>query len=110
MATGAAANNLDLYQVNCTFYDALGRRDNEYLIMFFTCVAAVVGPLAMGAISDRFGNPKYDLVLATVFATMLFGGFLLNRTLDPARDRLQRLDHSEYESSQTQAVGAQARS
>ena len=31
-ATGAAANNLDLYQVNCTFYDALGRRDNEYLI------------------------------------------------------------------------------
>ena len=32
MATGAAANNLDLYQVNCTFYDALGRQDNEYLI------------------------------------------------------------------------------
>ncbi len=31
-ATGAAANNLDLYQVNCTFYDALGRRGNEYLV------------------------------------------------------------------------------
>lgn len=31
-ATGAAASNLDLYQVNCTFYDALGRRDNEYLV------------------------------------------------------------------------------
>jgi sucrose phosphorylase len=31
-ATGAAASNLDLYQVNCTYYDALGRRDNEYLI------------------------------------------------------------------------------
>jgi len=31
-ATGAAANNLDLYQVNCTFYDALGRNDDEYLI------------------------------------------------------------------------------
>jgi sucrose phosphorylase len=31
-ATGAAANNLDLYQVNCTFYDALGRSDDEYLI------------------------------------------------------------------------------
>src|SRR6185295_16018743 len=27
-----AANNLDLYQVNCTFYDALGRSDDEYLI------------------------------------------------------------------------------
>jgi sucrose phosphorylase len=31
-ATGSAANNLDLYQVNCTYYDALGRRDEEYLI------------------------------------------------------------------------------
>ena len=31
-ATGAAASNLDLYQVNCTFYDALGRDDDAYLI------------------------------------------------------------------------------
>jgi len=31
-ATGAAASNLDLYQVNCTFYDALGRQDDDYLI------------------------------------------------------------------------------
>lgn len=38
-ATGASASNLDLYQVNCTFYDALGRRDRDYLtaraIQFF---------------------------------------------------------------------------
>jgi sucrose phosphorylase len=32
LATGATANNLDLYQVNCTFCDALGRRGNEYLV------------------------------------------------------------------------------
>ena len=31
-ATGAAASNVDLYQVNCTFYDALGRDDNDYLL------------------------------------------------------------------------------
>ena len=31
-ATGAAASNLDLYQVNCTFYDALGADDKQYLI------------------------------------------------------------------------------
>lgn len=31
-ATGAAASNLDLYQVNCTYYDALGKRDLDYLI------------------------------------------------------------------------------
>ena len=32
LATGVAASNLDLYQVNCTFYDALGRNDNDYLL------------------------------------------------------------------------------
>jgi sucrose phosphorylase len=31
-ATGAAASNLDLYQVNCTFYDALARNDHDYLL------------------------------------------------------------------------------
>jgi sucrose phosphorylase len=32
LATGAAASNLDLYQVNCTFYDALARNDLHYLL------------------------------------------------------------------------------
>jgi len=31
-ATGAAASNVDLYQVNCTYYDALGRNDYQYLL------------------------------------------------------------------------------
>jgi sucrose phosphorylase len=31
-ATGAAASNLDLYQVNCTFFDAIGRDDLRYLL------------------------------------------------------------------------------
>ncbi|WP_085316420.1 sucrose phosphorylase [Derxia lacustris] len=31
-ATGAAASNLDLYQINSTFYDALGRSDRQYLL------------------------------------------------------------------------------
>jgi len=31
-ASGAAASNVDSSQINCTFYDALGRRDAEYLI------------------------------------------------------------------------------
>ncbi len=39
-ATGAAASNLDLYQVNSTYYDALGADDRRYLaaraIQFFT--------------------------------------------------------------------------
>jgi sucrose phosphorylase len=32
LASGVAASNLDLYQVNCTFYDALGRNDRDYLL------------------------------------------------------------------------------
>ena len=31
-ATGAAASNLDLYQVNCTYFDALGARAEPYLL------------------------------------------------------------------------------
>jgi sucrose phosphorylase len=31
-ATGAAASNLDLYQVNCTFFDAMGRNEEAYLV------------------------------------------------------------------------------
>ncbi|HTT20892.1 MAG TPA: MFS transporter [Candidatus Sulfotelmatobacter sp.] len=80
------------------------------VILFFTCVAAVLGPLAMGLVSDHFGNPKYGFVLATVFAALLFVGLLLNQIFNPARNRLQRLDHSEYELAETQSVGAQARS
>ncbi|MBA6349711.1 MULTISPECIES: sucrose phosphorylase [unclassified Colwellia] len=31
-ATGAAASNVDIYQVNCTYYDALGQNDFDYLV------------------------------------------------------------------------------
>lgn len=31
-ATGAAASNLDLYQVNCTYFDALGKDEKAYII------------------------------------------------------------------------------
>jgi len=31
-ATGAEASNVDLYQVNCTYYDALGQNDFDYLV------------------------------------------------------------------------------
>ena len=78
------------------------------VILFFTCVAAVLGPLAMGAISDYFGDPKYGFILATLFAIMLFAGLLLNWIFNPAGDRLQKLDQTEYELVET--IGAQAHS
>jgi sucrose phosphorylase len=32
LATGTAASNLDAYQVNCTFFDALERKEHDYLL------------------------------------------------------------------------------
>ena len=32
LATGAAASNLDVYQVNCTFFDAMARDERRYLL------------------------------------------------------------------------------
>ena len=82
------------------------------MILFFTCGAAVLGPLAMGAISDRFGDPKYGFILATGFAALLFVSLLLNWILNPSRQVLQRLDDTEYQPTETSGsptVRAQAR-
>lgn len=75
------------------------------VILFFTCISAVVGPLAMGAISDHFGDPKYGFILATVFAALLFTAFVLNLIFNPARDLLKRLDCTEYETAENQVLG-----
>jgi len=66
------------------------------VILFFTALAAAVGPLAMGAISDALGDIKYGFVLATGFAGLLFAGLLINRVFDPAGARLARRDDSDY--------------
>ncbi len=55
LATGAAASNLDLYQVNSTYYDALGADDNAYLIaraiQFF--VPGIPQVYYVGALASR---------------------------------------------------------
>jgi FHS family L-fucose permease-like MFS transporter len=66
------------------------------VILFFTCAAAALGPLAMGAVSDAFGHPKYGFILATLFAALLFAGMLFNWIYNPAKERLVELDSSEY--------------
>jgi FHS family L-fucose permease-like MFS transporter len=71
------------------------------VILFFTCAAAALGPLAMGAVSDALGHPKYGFVLATVFAALLFAGMLLNWIYNPAKDRLVKLDSSEYRAAES---------
>lgn len=71
------------------------------VILFFTCLSAVLSPLAMGAVSDLFGGARYGFVLATGFAIVLFVVLLLNRHFDPSAARLARNDDNDYEASPT---------
>ncbi len=66
------------------------------VILFFTAAAAALGPLAMGAVSDLFGHPKYGFVLAAAAAALLFLGLLYNWRYSPAERRLLQLNSSEY--------------
>jgi fucose permease len=66
------------------------------VILFFTCASAVVAPLAIGAVSDAFGQIVYGFWLATGFAALLFAGSLANWRLNPTRELLERRDDTEY--------------
>jgi fucose permease len=67
------------------------------VILFFTCVSAVAAPLAIGAVSDAFGQIAYGFWLATGFAAMLFAGLLFNWVTNPTRAVLEQLDLTEYQ-------------
>jgi MFS transporter, DHA1 family, quinolone resistance protein len=62
------------------------------VILFFTAVAAALGPLAMGAVSDTFGGIQYGFWLATGFAFLLLVGLLVNLVFNPAKQRLEELE------------------
>ncbi len=59
------------------------------VLLFFTAAAAALGPLAMGAISDSYGDVRVGFILATVLAFLMTIALLLNWLLDPARRRLE---------------------
>ena len=66
------------------------------VILFFTCVSAVLAPLMLGAMGDAFGDIIYGYWLATGFAVLLFGGAVLNWALNPTRALLEERDMTEY--------------
>jgi fucose permease len=66
------------------------------VILFFTCVSAVVSPLAIGAVGDALGDITYGFSLATGLAALLFAGLLANWLLNPTRAVLEQLDLTEY--------------
>ena len=67
------------------------------VILFYTCISAVLAPLAIGAVSDAMGGPIYGFMLATGFAALLFVGMLLNHFLNPTSAVLGRADETEYQ-------------
>ncbi len=62
------------------------------IILFFSCLAAAVGPLLMGAVSDAFGSARHGFILATLFAGLLWLGLLANHLLKPADARLRAME------------------
>jgi fucose permease len=66
------------------------------VILFFTCAGAVLGPLAMAALIDVLGVPRYAFVLAAVLAALLSAGLIYNWRRQPTRGLLSALDAREY--------------
>jgi fucose permease len=66
------------------------------VILFFTCLSAVIAPLAMGALSDVTGQIAYGFWLATGLAALLFAGLLVNWVANPTRGVLARVDMTDY--------------
>jgi fucose permease len=66
------------------------------VILFFTCIGAVLGPFAMARVIDVMGSPKYAFLLATLFAAVLFAGLLYNWDRQPTRKVLATRDAREY--------------
>lgn len=67
------------------------------VILFFTAAGAAIGPLLMGAVSDLFNqNARYGFILSTLFAGLLFLGFIANQVYKPTQKRLDQINESEY--------------
>ena len=66
------------------------------VILAFTCLSAVIAPLAMGALSDVTGQIAHGFWLATGLAALLFVGLLLNWFANPTHSVLARGDVADY--------------
>lgn len=66
------------------------------LILFLTCVSAVISPLAMGALGDAFGGPRPGFMLAAGLAALLAAMTIGNLIFDPSRAQLAQRDADNY--------------
>lgn len=66
------------------------------VILFFTCLGAVLGPLAMAALIDATGQPRDAFLLSAGFSVLLFAGLGWNWLRQPTRAVLSQWDAREY--------------
>lgn len=60
------------------------------VILFFTAVAAALGPFIMGYVSDLFGNITYGFYIALAFSVLLAAFAFYNWLKDPAQVALNK--------------------
>jgi len=65
-------------------------------LLFFTCIGAVIAPLAMGAAGDLAGNTDYSMALGGAFATVLAALCLWNYIRQPIAARLAARNSEDY--------------
>ena len=75
------------------------------LLLFFTCVSAVLAPLAMAAAADRLGDTAYSIALGAVFATLLLALCGWNLVRRPFAGRLAERDRADYADGGAEVVG-----
>lgn len=66
------------------------------LLLFFTCVSAVVAPLGMAVLGDWLGDSGYSILLGALFATALSGLCLWNWHRAPFAARLKIRNTQDY--------------
>lgn len=66
------------------------------LLLFFTCVGAVVAPFAMAAVSDALADTSYSLAVGALFASALAAMCVWNWVRRPMAQRLSARDRDDY--------------
>jgi fucose permease len=66
------------------------------LLLFFTCISAVLAPLAMGALGEWLADSRYAILLGAVFATSLTLLCGWNKSREPFAALLAQRDADDY--------------
>lgn len=66
------------------------------LLLFFTCLSAVLAPLAMAALAEALGDTRWSIVLGAIFATGLAGLTGWNLVARPFAARLAARNRADY--------------